>query len=254
MFNTLLVSFRCARILALALCLALAASVPLRSAGDDKKPDEKKADDKKPDDKKPDDKKPDPKKSFEEFGKKMKEIIEAGAPPTWEARADLQGDPLPAGVVARLGSSRFRHGSAIPCVAYSPDGKLLATGGTDNRIRLFDAASGTLVRELAGHQASTFVMPEKAGLADFGNPTGKSGPVTALAFSVDSKLLASGGWDDAVRLWDVATGKQVRRIDAHQSSVSAVAFSNDGKVLASRRARRHRPSLGPGERQGTAQV
>src|SRR5262249_52333547 len=57
-----------------------------------------------------------------------------------------------------------------------------------------------------------------------------------VAFSPDGKLLASGGWDDTVRLWDVATGNQLRKIDAHKAMVGRVIFSPDGKVLASRGA------------------
>src|SRR5262249_30408238 len=50
----------------------------------------------------------------------------------------------------------------------------------------------------------------------------------------DGKTLASGGWDDAVRLWEVATGKEMRTLGAHQAMVAAVAFSRGGKTLVSR--------------------
>jgi WD40 repeat protein len=171
---------------------------------------------------------------LEELGKKLKEQIEATAPPTWKARTDAAGDPLPAGAISRLGTARFRHSSSITCVAYSPDGKQVAVGGSDNKARIFDAASGKEVHLLAGHQGSTFVLPARPQLSDFGAPTGKAGHVTAIAYAPDGKLIATGGWDDAVRLWDPATGKQVRSIAAHASLVSAVAFGKDGKILATR--------------------
>jgi WD40 repeat protein len=149
------------------------------------------------------------------------------------APADLYGDPLPPGAVARLGTVRFRY--AATSVAYSPDGKILAAGGADNRIRLLDAATGKEIRRLAGHQARTFSPPRnpKSPLDLLVGSVGK-GNVTSLAFSPDGKTLASGGWDDMVRLWEVATGKQLRKLDAHQAMVARVAFSPDGKVLASR--------------------
>jgi WD40 repeat protein len=210
------------KLLALLLFLAALASMPLVTAAGDKK-DNKKEPGK--------DKKVSP---LEQLGKKLKEQIAATAPPAWKARQDIYGDPLPTGVTGRLGSARFRHGASITAIAYSPDGKWLATGGADNKIRLFDAESGKEVGTLAGHQGSTFVLPAKPGLADFGSPTGSGGWVTALAFSPDSKSLASGGWDDMVRIWDPSTGQQIRRLDAHQSNVSAIAFSSDGKRLATR--------------------
>jgi WD40 repeat protein len=67
---------------------------------------------------------------------------------------DLHGDALPQGAIARGGTVRFRHRSSA--VAYSPDGKILASGGHDNQIRLFDAATGKEIRRLAGHQPRTY--------------------------------------------------------------------------------------------------
>src|SRR5215470_4360926 len=61
------------------------------------------------------------------------------APPA--ARADLLGDPLPDGALARVGTLRFRHCATIVSVAYAPDGKCDATGGRDG-FRVWDAATG----------------------------------------------------------------------------------------------------------------
>jgi WD40 repeat protein len=54
-----------------------------------------------------------------------------------------------------------------------------------------------------------------------------------IAFSPDGKLLASGGDDGTVRLWDVGTGKEVRKYAGHEDAVRAIAFSADGTRLAS---------------------
>jgi WD40 repeat protein len=146
---------------------------------------------------------------------------------------DLRGDPLPAGAVARLGTLRFRAPSSS--VAYSPDGKLLAAGGSDNKIRLLDAATGRVVRELVGHAARTY-QPAANPKSPFDllvSSVGE-GDVASVAFSPDGQVLASGGWDDSVRLWDVKTGEQLRVLFAHQALVATVTFSPDGKYLASR--------------------
>ncbi len=114
-----------------------------------------------------------------------------------------------------LGTVRFRHGAcAIRCIAYSPDGKQLASGGDDDLIRLWDARTGAELHCLAGHGTrSPYVC------------------ITTLSFSPDGKILASaGGEDGTVRLWDVATGRLLRTLK-HDKEASSVAFFPDGKSL-----------------------
>jgi RNA polymerase sigma factor (sigma-70 family) len=127
-------------------------------------------------------------------------------------RTDRFGDPLPEGAVARLGTSRWRHGGYVSAAAFSPDGKVLASGSKDNIIRLWDAASGKELHQLKGHE---------------GTITG----IQLLTFSPDGKLLASVGEDQTLRLWDATTGKAARELKWRQFLPRGVFFSPDGKTL-----------------------
>ena len=101
------------------------------------------------------------------------------------------------------------RGSGFASPAFSPDGKLLALAA-ENAVRLFEVATGIGVRTLGGH----------------------SDRVQALAFAPDGKVLASGGRDGGLCLWDVASGKELRQVRAG-GFVTALAFHPDGKTVAS---------------------
>ena len=124
------------------------------------------------------------------------------------------------------------HTRSANAVAFSPDNRWLASGGKDNVIKIWDLATGNVLRTLYGHTSN----------------------VNALAVSPDGKLLASGSGDindkrdlgtftqggvvggaedNTVRIWSVQTGRQLQVLRGHELPVGAVAFSNDGHSLTS---------------------
>jgi WD40 repeat protein/uncharacterized caspase-like protein len=103
------------------------------------------------------------------------------------------------------------HSSSVLAIAFSGDGKTLASAGQDKLVKLWDVATGRDLRTLKGH-------------ADW---------VQAVAFSPNGKVLASGSRDRMIKLWDVATGQELHTLKGHADDVKAVAFSIDGRVLAS---------------------
>ncbi|RKZ56946.1 MAG: hypothetical protein DRR08_20300, partial [Candidatus Parabeggiatoa sp. nov. 2] len=101
--------------------------------------------------------------------------------------------------------------SEVTSVTFSPDGRLLAYGSGDNRVRLWDVQSGRLLKSFEGHSQS----------------------VTSVAFSADGLMLASGSEDKTIRLWDINSKTFLKTFEGHRGVVNSIAFHPEGNLLAS---------------------
>jgi WD40 repeat protein len=145
------------------------------------------------------------------------------------------------------------HSAQVFSVAFSPDGKKLASGSMDNTVILWDLATGKPEKILKGHTGwvlSVAFSPDGRKLASGSRDNtvilwdinsgraekilkGHTSIVFSVAFSPDGKKLASGSWDETVILWDIDSGKVEKILKDHKGNVNSVAFSPDGRKLAS---------------------
>jgi WD40 repeat protein len=225
------------------------------------------------------------------------------------ATADLHGDPLPAGALARLGTTRWRHGANITFIAYGADGKTLFTAGQDNTVRLWDLATGKEIRRFAAPKPAEIKPPvlrptkkvslkveeaqvevataqlelakarleavirqqakpvqvkpqptdlpgkkvqldkaqldaekakaeaekAKAQLVQKLSVMGNNPGSFRVALAADGKTLAIAN-GNVIQLYEVETGKELRKIEGLAVGLASLLFSPDGRTLAARGA------------------
>src|SRR5438270_138555 len=120
------------------------------------------------------------------------------------------GDKIPSGF--KLRHTLRGHSDRIGRIAWSPDGRVLASGSDDETIRLWDMQTGQLLRSLEGH----------------------SNMVTCVAWSPNGRVLVSCSYDNAIRLWDGQTGQPLRTLEGHTGPINSLSFSWDSRLLASK--------------------
>lgn len=164
-----------------------------------------------------------------------------------------QDPELPGGTESfELAHTLTGHSDEVHAIAFSPDGRFLASGASDHAVRGWNARSGQPVGALAGHMgrvSSVSFSPDGELLASGGFdksirswklPNGEpfhnlnhSDWVFSATISPDSELLASGGADKEVKVWSLKTGRLLHTLTGHSHWVLSLAFGSNGQSLAS---------------------
>lgn len=136
----------------------------------------------------------------------------------------------------------YGHAEGISDVSWSPDARLLLSASDDHTARLWDVELGRMVSVL-GAPSSTLQQQAGGGAAALAEPgsllsahqpvnEGHTNFVMCASFNPQGSLVATGSYDETLRLWDVRTAKCIVAQTAHQEPVTSLAFSGDGTLLA----------------------
>ncbi|MEG4218614.1 AAA-like domain-containing protein, partial [Microcoleus sp. Pol14C6] len=177
--------------------------------------------------------------------------------PSADMRKDIKGQVMGALQQAvsevKERNSLEGYSNSVFSVAFSPDGKTLASASGDNTIKLWNLQNQKNIKTLTGHSGlvrsvafssdgKTLASARDDNTIKLWNPqtgkpiatlTGHSNPVISVAWSPDGKTLASGSADKTIKLWNLQTQKPLATLTAHRSFVNSVAFSPDSLTLAS---------------------
>jgi WD40 repeat protein len=159
----------------------------------------------------------------------------------------------PVGQVGMRLATYARHTNAVDALAWSPDGRWIASGAWDNTVQVWDAATGTQRLLFSGHSDHVISVAWSpngrflASASDDGTAkiwdaqtggvsityTGHGGgSVWSVAWSPDGSLIASGGRDNTAQVWNATTGQQLHLLSGHSDAVRSVCWSPDGSRLA----------------------
>ena len=142
------------------------------------------------------------------------------------------------------------HYGNVTTAAFSPAGRIIVSGSTDNTIRLRDTVTGKERQKLDGHDDAVAFSSDGTSIVSGSRDLtirlwdtatghvkrmleGHTKSVNAVAFSPDDEILVSGSADTTLRLWDTATGKERQKLEGHDDRVLTVAFSPDGHTIVS---------------------
>lgn len=158
---------------------------------------------------------------------------------------------MPRGIVQLEPARTLTHPNAVYGVSFSRDGKRLASACLDNTARLWNVADGANAETLRGHNDGVafvdFLKDGRVVTASLdgtlkvwsadgklqGTLSGHQGYLTCAAISHSGTLLASGGMDKSVRLWDAQTDTAVAVFTGHEDAVQSVALAPDDRLAAS---------------------
>jgi eukaryotic-like serine/threonine-protein kinase len=136
-----------------------------------------------------------------EFARAFEQVCHA------EASKQYASAPVPLG---KLFTTYRKHSAAVLKIAWSPDGKKIASASADKTVHIWNPTSKTPTLIYRNH----------------------SKPVSAVAWSPDGSRIVSGSWDTTVQVWNVKTGRKLLTFRGFSQEVSSVAWSPDGKIIA----------------------